>query len=57
MNESLHETSNVTGVAGENFATSKMKLSAAQCWHKAFINTLGHCLMGILSINWLCVYR
>jgi len=31
MNESLHETSNVTGVEGENFATSKMKLSAAQC--------------------------
>lgn len=54
MNESLHETSNIMGAAGENFATSKMKLSVAQCWYKAFINTLGHCLMRILSINWLC---
>jgi hypothetical protein len=30
MNESLHETGNVAGAAVENFATSKMKLSAAQ---------------------------
>jgi len=57
MNESLHETSNVTGVAEENFATSEMKLSAAQCWYKTFINTLGHSLMGMLSINWWCIYR
>jgi hypothetical protein len=38
---SLHETNNVTGVTGENFATSKMKLSAAQySRNKALINTL-----------------
>jgi hypothetical protein len=55
-NESLHEISNDNVVRVVNFSTSKIELSAVQCFQSAaLVNSLGHFLMERHAVKFISV--